>query len=124
MPGAESFITSIALIARSYNFLYEPGRARGYVEGWFDVPFPSSPIFRFYVGYIDKDSPMPLNFSVRINGSEVWREEVKPDPAIKRREVSLNFCKGGKSPHYIFSGASQNKDGFSILRSYGPFWTC
>jgi hypothetical protein len=73
-----------------------PGRARGYVEGWFDVPFSNGPALRFSLGYIDKDSPMPLSFSVRVNGSEVWREEVKPDAAPKKREVSLDFCKGQK----------------------------
>jgi hypothetical protein len=71
----------------------KPGRARGYVEGWFDVPDSPNPVLTFFTGYIDKDSTMPLIFSVRINGSEVRREEVRPDSAVKMREVSLDFCK-------------------------------
>jgi hypothetical protein len=74
----------------------KPCRGRGYVEGWFDIPSSSSPILKFDIGYMDKDSRMPLSFSVRVNGSEVWREEVKPNQAIESRQVPLDSFTGKK----------------------------
>jgi len=102
-------------------FFLAPGRARGYVEGWFDVPDSPNPVLRFNTGYTDKDSPMPLSFSVRVNGLEIWREEVKPDPAARRREVSLDFCKGKKV--LITFSVELPKSGMAFPY-YGPmvFW--
>jgi hypothetical protein len=68
-----------------------PGLHRGYADRWVRLPANSTPVFHFNIGY---PASQPVVFSVRINGTEAWRETVKDINRWVFRSVSLTSYAG------------------------------
>jgi hypothetical protein len=71
-----------------------PGLHRGWTDQWFELKEGAKPFLRFDIGYpttadAKLKPPRPLAWSVRVNGSELWREVVKAEPAWRPREIPL-----------------------------------
>jgi len=71
-----------------------PGRFRGWADQWVRLEPGAKPVLKFDIGYPPKPRnvrprALPLRWSVRVNGRQVWAEEVKPEPGWRPREVSL-----------------------------------
>jgi hypothetical protein len=73
-----------------------PGRFRGSADYWIDVP-PAARL-KFEVGYQPaedkKREPRPLRFGVRVDGREIWSEQVPSAEEWQPREVSLETFAG------------------------------
>lgn len=90
------------------------GRHRGYAEQWIQLADEAEPILKFEAlqERVDKESPAPkrpLTFSVRVNGSEVWREQTEAQTEWVRRSVSLEAY-AGRTVLVTFSAENVESD--------------
>ena len=70
------------------------GLHRAWCDQWVDLAAHAQPVLRFDLGYPASEdpkqrAPRPLLWSVRVNGTEVWRERVPPGGDWLPREVPL-----------------------------------
>jgi len=75
------------------------GRFRGYADSWVEIPAAAR--LKFDAGYRPAEdkkhgAPRPLRFGVRVNGHEVWSEQVPSADKWQAREVSLGPFAGRK----------------------------
>jgi hypothetical protein len=76
-----------------------PGRFRGYADFWVEIPAAAH--LKLEVGYPSAEgkkrvAPRPLRFGVRVNGHELWAEQVASAREWQAREVSLAPFAGRK----------------------------